>query len=80
MSPDMETDTAARRKKKPDQKPLAPVFAGGVGLGVFQAGAYAELDRAGRQPDGVAGSSVGAINAAIIAGSAERSASRICST
>jgi NTE family protein len=51
-----------------DEK-VALVFSGGVGLGAYQAGAYAELHEQGeRQPEWLVGSSIGAVNAAIIAG------------
>ncbi|RZM09599.1 MAG: hypothetical protein EOP68_08670, partial [Sphingomonas sp.] len=47
------------------------VLSGGLGLGAFQAGALAALLRSGRlAPAGIAGSSIGAINAAIVAGNA----------
>jgi NTE family protein len=47
------------------------VLSGGVGLGVYQAGAYAALhERQSLSPGWVAGSSIGAINAAVIAGNA----------
>lgn len=49
-------------------RPIALVFAGGNALGAYQAGAFAAFDRAGRKPFWLAGSSVGAVNAAIIAG------------
>ena len=41
---------------------------GGGALGAYQAGAYEALDEAGLLPDWVAGISIGAVNAAIIAG------------
>ena len=44
------------------------VFQGGGALGAYQAGAYEALADAGYQPDWVAGISIGAINAALIAG------------
>jgi len=45
------------------------VFSGGVALGAYQAGAYAVLhDREEFRPGHLAGSSIGAVNAAIIAG------------
>ena len=44
------------------------VLQGGGALGAYQAGAYEALDEAGLLPDWVAGISIGAINAAIIAG------------
>ena len=44
------------------------VLQGGGALGSYQAGAFEALAASGRQPDWVAGVSIGAINAAIIAG------------
>src|SRR5450755_2266294 len=61
-----------------DQRPAtAPAMAkpvlvlqGGGALGSYQAGAYQALCRSGFEPEWVAGISIGAINAAIIAGNA----------
>jgi len=47
---------------------VALVLQGGGALGAYQGGVYEALAEAGIQPDWVAGVSVGAINAAIIAG------------
>ena len=47
---------------------VALVLQGGGALGSYQAGAYQALGEAGYRPDWVAGISIGAINAAIIAG------------
>ena len=44
------------------------VFQGGGALGAYQAGAYEALADLGYEPDWVAGISIGAINAALIAG------------
>lgn len=44
------------------------VLQGGGALGAYQAGAYEALSEFGYQPDWVAGISIGAINAALIAG------------
>ena len=46
----------------------AVVFAGGVGLGAYQGGAYEALSKSGHFNADWLGSSVGAINAALIAG------------
>nr|WP_086492345.1 patatin-like phospholipase family protein [Novosphingobium panipatense] len=46
------------------------VLQGGGALGAYQAGVYEALSEAGHVPDWVAGISIGAINAAIIAGNA----------
>jgi NTE family protein len=47
---------------------VALTLQGGGALGAYQAGVYEALDQAGIHPDWVAGISIGAINAAIIAG------------
>lgn len=59
----------ARGGGKPAERKVL-VLQGGGALGAYQAGAYAELSAAGLAPDWVAGISIGAINAAIIAGNA----------
>lgn len=47
---------------------IALVLSNGGGLGAYQAGAYAALEHAGIRPNWIAGTAIGAINAAIIAG------------
>jgi NTE family protein len=47
---------------------IALIFQGGGALGAYQAGVYEALHEAGVEPDWVTGVSIGAINAAIIAG------------
>jgi NTE family protein len=47
---------------------IALVLQGGGALGAYQAGVYEALSEAGIQPNWIAGTSIGAINAAIIAG------------
>ena len=49
---------------------VALVLQGGGALGAFQAGVYQAMVEAGLHPDWVAGISIGAINAALIAGNA----------
>ncbi|MDE2308667.1 MAG: patatin-like phospholipase family protein [Xanthomonadaceae bacterium] len=49
---------------------VALVLQGGGALGSYQAGVYEALHEAGRLPNWVAGISIGALNAAIIAGNA----------
>jgi NTE family protein len=49
---------------------IALLLQGGGALGSYQGGVYQALDEAGLHPDWVAGISIGAINAAIIAGNA----------
>lgn len=46
------------------------VLQGGGALGAYQAGVYQALHEAGHEPDWVIGTSIGAINAALIAGNA----------
>ena len=48
------------------------VFQGGGALGAYQAGVYQALHEAGIEPDWVIGTSIGAINAALIAGNEPR--------
>jgi NTE family protein len=47
---------------------ISLVLQGGGALGAYQAGVYQALDEAGVEPDWVIGTSIGAINAGIIAG------------
>jgi len=49
---------------------LVLVLQGGGALGSYQAGAFDVLERSGAEPDWIAGISIGAINAALIAGNA----------
>jgi len=55
---------------KADLGQIVVVFQGGGALGAYQAGVYQALHEAGVEPDWVIGTSIGAINAAIIAGNA----------
>ncbi len=58
---------------------IALVLQGGGALGAFQAGVYERLAQGGYLPDWIAGTSIGAINAAIIAGNpAEKRMDRLC--
>ena len=53
-----------------EERRVAMILAGGIGLGAYQAGAYAQLhQREELRPTWLAGSSIGSINAAVIAGS-----------
>jgi len=47
---------------------IALVLSGGGALGSYQAGAYAALEKCGVRPNWIAGTAIGAVNAAIIAG------------
>jgi NTE family protein len=58
----------------------ALVLQGGGALGAYQAGVYEALDAAGCCPDWIAGISIGAINAAIIAGNAPGQRSAACAS
>jgi NTE family protein len=55
-------------KPLPRQQRIALVLQGGGALGAYQAGVFQALDEHGYCPDWVVGTSIGAINAAIIAG------------
>jgi NTE family protein len=61
-----------RGLERPPFECVALVLQGGGALGAFQAGVYQALVEADLQPDWVAGISIGAINAALIAGNAPR--------
>ena len=50
---------------------IALVLQGGGALGAYQAGVYQALHEAGLEPDWISGVSIGAVNAAIIAGNAK---------
>lgn len=54
------------------------VLQGGGALGAFQLGVFQAMDEAGIRPDWVVGTSIGAINAALIAGNCPRSVTRSC--
>lgn len=60
-----------RHASRPDFEQVALVLQGGGALGSYQAGVYEALEEAGIPIDWIAGVSIGAINAALIAG-AER--------
>jgi NTE family protein len=59
-----------RGLERPPYECIALVLQGGGALGAFQAGVYQAMVEAGLHPDWVAGISIGAINAALIAGNA----------
>src|SRR5262249_3889695 len=54
----------------PEVEQTVLVFQGGGALGAYQAGVYQALHEAGIEPDWIVGTSIGAINAALIAGNA----------
>ncbi len=66
---------AAKRTRAPRKQVALPgqvvlVLQGGGALGAYQAGVYEALHEGGIEPDWVIGTSIGAINAALIAGNA----------
>jgi len=74
-----ETDSGSRRNTRAIASPAASarayetvvlVLQGGGALGAYQCGVFEGLDEAGIRPDWFAGISIGAINAAILAGNA----------
>ncbi len=52
----------------PNKQRIVLVLQGGGALGAYQAGVYQAMNEAGLRPDWVIGTSIGAINAALIAG------------
>jgi NTE family protein len=62
------TTKTHRRKGRPPFERIALLLQGGGALGAYQAGAYQALAEADLHPDWIAGISIGAINAALIAG------------
>lgn len=54
----------------PELGQVVLVLQGGGALGAYQAGVYEALNEAGIEPDWIIGTSIGAINAALIAGNA----------
>jgi NTE family protein len=71
-SPSSKTSspTVAQHPAHDAYKVTALVLQGGGALGAYQAGVYQALDEAGLHPNWIAGISIGALNAAIIAGNA----------
>src|SRR5262245_2843978 len=59
-----------RDLERPPFSCIALVLQGGGALGAFQAGVYQALTEANLHPDWVSGISIGAVNAALIAGNA----------
>ena len=66
--------TASHRKDFPGRVVL--VLQGGGALGSYQAGVYQALHEAGIEPDWIIGTSIGAINASLIAGNPRSTAWR----
>ncbi len=67
-----------RRRGRPPFERIALLLQGGGALGAYQAGVYQALAEADLHPDWIAGISIGAINAALIAGNpAEKRVERL---
>src|SRR5712691_12047185 len=67
----ISTDTRQRPKAlgaTPQPRQVVLVFQGGGALGAYQAGVYQALHEAEIEPDWIIGTSIGAINASLIAG------------
>src|SRR5437868_14472120 len=62
-----KTKTSAQ-SASPRSRQVVLVFQGGGALGAYQAGVYQALHEAGIEPDWIIGTSIGAINAGLIAG------------
>jgi NTE family protein len=68
-TPVTEIASARRmREKPPGERQFVLVLQGGGALGAYQAGVYQALHETGIEPDWIIGTSIGAINASIIAG------------
>src|ERR1700756_486188 len=67
MTVHVQPDVKTAARKLPFER-IALVLQGGGALGAYQAGVYEALAEVGLHPDWIAGMSIGAINAAIIAG------------
>jgi len=65
---DADEHVAAAKKPMQKQRQTVLVFQGGGALGAYQAGVYQALHEAGIEPDWIIGTSIGAINASLIAG------------
>src|SRR2546421_6856018 len=64
----VSTTTALREPKRTEFEQTVLLLQGGGALGSYQAGVYQALAEADLYPDWVAGISIGAVNAALIAG------------
>ena len=63
-----EADGRKLKSSPADVGQLVLVFQGGGALGAYQAGVYQAIHEAGLEPDWIIGTSIGAINASLIAG------------
>jgi NTE family protein len=62
------TEVRRSDKKKTEERQIVLVLQGGGALGAYQAGVYHALHEHGIEPDWIIGTSIGAINASLIAG------------
>src|SRR6266540_2547572 len=63
-----EEQIAGAKKPTQKQRQVVLVFQGGGALGAYQAGVYQAMHEAEIEPDWIIGTSIGAINASLIAG------------
>ena len=70
MTKPQQTEQPEATLKRPDFERIALLLQGGGALGAYQGGVYQALSEADLHPTCIAGISIGAINAAIIAGNA----------
>ncbi|MFZ6646361.1 patatin-like phospholipase family protein [Undibacterium sp. TJN25] len=68
MKPSLASKASAANRLNPDNNPIVLVLQGGGALGAYQAGVFEALHENDLVPDWVVGTSIGAINAALIAG------------
>ena len=61
-------DARRTETQKPNERQIVLVLQGGGALGAYQAGVYHALHEHGIEPDWIIGTSIGAINASLIAG------------
>ncbi|MEP7283822.1 MAG: patatin-like phospholipase family protein [Rubrivivax sp.] len=66
--PARQTESARPAHPRVGQRQVVLVLQGGGAMGAYQAGVYEALHEAGIEPDWVIGTSIGAINAALIVG------------
>ena len=70
-------DTSSLRRaasaQKENDRQIVLVLQGGGALGAYQAGVYQALHERGIEPDWIVGTSIGAINASLIAGNPHES-------
>ena len=65
----LKSERAAKARTRPfNDRQVVLVFQGGGALGAYQAGVYQALHEAKIEPDWIIGTSIGAINASLIAG------------